>query len=78
MLPDRLVAEADAEHGSRAAAQAATRSSEIPASSGVPGPGEIRTASRPARQRLGRAQRVVARDPHLGPDLASDNGPGSR
>ena len=39
--------------GSRASAQAATSASEMPASSGVPGPGEIRIAVGPARQRLG-------------------------
>ena len=33
--------------GRRASAQAATRSSEMPAPSGVPGPGEISTASAP-------------------------------
>ena len=55
--------------GRRASAQAATRSSEIPASSGVPGPGEIRIASAPLASASAGAQRVVALDPDLGPDL---------
>ena len=53
----------------RASAQAATRSRLIPASLGVHGPGEIRIAVGAGRQRVGRRQRVVALDPHLGAQL---------
>ena len=59
-------------------AQAATSASEMPASSGVPGPGRDQRSRQGRSPRLGGGQRIVARDPHVGARSRADNGPDSR
>ncbi len=70
MLPDRLMAEADAEQ--RPPCRRAGRD-QIERDAGLVGrarPGRDQDRLRSARQRLGRAQRVVALHPDFGADLA--------
>ena len=54
----------------RASAQARDQASETPASSGLPGPGEIRTAAAPLASASSGGQRVVALDPDRAAELA--------